>query len=56
MPSGETAVGAIIDTVEDAEETVAEGREVEEVTILPGEERYQFVAGSPRHSPTVTPR
>jgi hypothetical protein len=53
------AVGAVLLTTDDeaplvvgVPDAVAE----DDVTILPEEERYQFASGSPRHSPTVTPR
>jgi hypothetical protein len=49
-PSVVVAVGAIVAEVLVAEVTA----EVEDVKRLPGELRYQFSLGSPRHSPTVT--
>jgi len=37
-------------------EGVADGEAEDEVTVLPEDARYQLASGSPRHSPTVTPR
>jgi hypothetical protein len=58
VPSCDVPVGVAVGAADDVPLAVgvAEAAAEDEETILPDEERYQFASGSPRHSPTVTPR
>lgn len=54
----DTAVGVAVEAAEVAAEAAADvavATEDDELTMVPEESRYQLAAGSPRHSPTVTP-
>ena len=53
VPSVDTAVGLTPGAAEEV--GVAPPPEEGYVPSLPAESRYQFLAGSPKHSPTVTP-
>jgi hypothetical protein len=58
VPSCEAPAGVAVGVMEEVPLVVSVADPVadDEVTIRPEDERYQFALGSPRHSPTVTPR
>jgi hypothetical protein len=58
VPSSEVPVGVAVGTADEVPLVagVADGEPEDEDTTLPEDARYQLASGSPRHSPTVTPR
>jgi hypothetical protein len=56
IPPQEASIDTFVGVAAGTAEEVAVAMEEDEVMIFPEEARYQFSAGSPKHSPTVTPR